>query len=384
MSEQQVSDRPGQVTMGGFLAFAGSVLLVVSVYSSIGALHSVDMREGIADFLGKPPGDGLGLSVPAAISLIRIGLLVAGAVAAASVVLAVYVLQRHRAARLWLSVAAVLLLITAPFTGGFLALLVAFAAALLWTPPARDWFAGRTPRPAPARTETREVPRAPVWPPPPEPERDGTPQAAPPPYSGGFGSPTSPQGGLGAEAPTHQPLQAPAQQQYAAAPGPSRRPTGVTVAAVLTWIFSGVTALVYLLLLGVLLLDKEQVVGAVQDDARFQELGLTTDQLVALLWVVSAIVIFWCLAAMVLAVLVLKRQNWARIVLVVSAAMSAVLAVFALVAGVPTVLAAIATIILLFVGDANAWFAARPAQHPHAQHPSPRQPERDEQDSDVW
>ena len=50
----------------------------------------------------------------------RVGLMVAAACAAAAAVLGVYALQRHRAARVALSVLAVPILLTAPLTGGLM------------------------------------------------------------------------------------------------------------------------------------------------------------------------------------------------------------------------------------------------------------------------
>ena len=73
----------------------------------------------------------------------RAGLTVAAVCAAAAAVLGFFVLQRSRGARLALSIVAVPILLTAPLTGGFVGALVAASTAVLWSGPARDWFAGR-------------------------------------------------------------------------------------------------------------------------------------------------------------------------------------------------------------------------------------------------
>ena len=73
----------------------------------------------------------------------RVGLMVAAACAAATAVLGVYALQGSRSARLALSILAVPILLTAPLTGGLMAALVAAATMMLWSGPARDWYAGR-------------------------------------------------------------------------------------------------------------------------------------------------------------------------------------------------------------------------------------------------
>ena len=78
-----------------------------------------------------------------ALASMRVGLMVAGACAAATAVLGVYVLKPNRSARLALSILAVPILLTAPLTGGITGALVVVAILMLWTGPARDWFAGR-------------------------------------------------------------------------------------------------------------------------------------------------------------------------------------------------------------------------------------------------
>ena len=98
----------------------------------------------------EPPGNGLGVSAGWVLEVLHGMVLLNGALAAVTAVLAVYVIQRHHAARIGFSVAAALMLLTAPLSGGVMAMLVAFAATMLWGQPARDWFAGREPAPATA------------------------------------------------------------------------------------------------------------------------------------------------------------------------------------------------------------------------------------------
>ena len=61
------------------------------------------------------------------------------------------------------------------------------------------------------------------------------------------------------------------------------------------------------------------------------------------------------------AVLVLRRSNAARITLVVSSAVTALISLFGIGSGVSaiTLLAAVAVIVLLFVGGANDWFKGK-------------------------
>ncbi len=105
--------------------------------------------------LTSPTGEGLGITMSQALTSMRVGLMVAGACAAAAAVLGFYVLKPNRGARLALSILAVPILLTAPLTGGITGALVVVATLMLWTGPARDWFAGRPVRelPVPGRPD---------------------------------------------------------------------------------------------------------------------------------------------------------------------------------------------------------------------------------------
>ena len=103
MSDAKPQDRPRQLTMASWFVILGSVFLIASVYDSLTNLNSVDMRDQIGQALASGSGQGLGLGVDGAVSIMRVALLVAGACAAASAVLGVYVLQRHRQARIALA-----------------------------------------------------------------------------------------------------------------------------------------------------------------------------------------------------------------------------------------------------------------------------------------
>ena len=224
------------------------------------------MREAVDEFLAEPPGDGLGVSTAWVLDVLHGLVLFNGALAAAAAVLAVYVFQRHRAARIGFSVAAGLLLLTSPFSGGAMAMILAFAAVMLWSRPARDWFAGREPAPAPAsaaapsaaarscptrgplpgaaantpggaasggRSMTLRAPRRPRLP-----HDTGRPRAARP---GGVPVRQPSRPGLG---PARLRPAAGLTPSWAAgtAQDPDRRPAGVIVRRALTWLFAGLTA----------------------------------------------------------------------------------------------------------------------------------------------
>ena len=137
--------------MAAGFVIGGSVFLLLTVFDSLTTLNSVDMRDEIARMLSSPTGEGLGLTMSQALASMRVGLMVAGACAAATAVLGVYVLKPNRGARLALSILAVPILLTAPLTGGITGALVVVAILMLWTGPARDWFAGRPVRELPVR-----------------------------------------------------------------------------------------------------------------------------------------------------------------------------------------------------------------------------------------
>eukprot|EP01031_Cornospumella_fuschlensis_P019094 gene19094-23392_t len=96
----------------------------------------------------------------------------------------------------------------------------------------------------------------------------------------------------------------------------------------------------------------------------FMGLGLIVGDMVYLTAVVLVVMlafVFWCISAIVLGVLTLRRRNWARIMLVVSSAVTALFSLLGITSGISalTLIAAIAVIVLLFTGGANQWFAKR-------------------------
>ena len=80
MSDSDTSARPRQLTMAGVVRDRRLGVLLVSVFDAITNLNSVDTRDQVAELLSSPTGEGLGLSVAQALSAIRVGLMVTGAV----------------------------------------------------------------------------------------------------------------------------------------------------------------------------------------------------------------------------------------------------------------------------------------------------------------
>lgn len=373
MSAHKLPSRPRQVTTAGVLGVVGSVLLVLSLFDAVARVRSVEMRSAVEKFLAEPPGNGLGVSVGWVLEVLHGLVLLNGALAAVTAVLAVYVVQRHHGARIGFSVAAALLLLTAPLSGGVMAMLVAFAATMLWGQPARDWFAGREPAPAAAssRADGDDAGGQPFWS---RPDHAAAPSGwrrpgseapvsddvaggdAPRPAAYPFGTRPDPSWAPpGVDQQPGVPAWA-----VGTAQDPGRRPGSVTTAAALTWVFSGLTTLVYLLVVVMLMAARQPLVDAIQADPQFESLPMSTDDLLAVLWVLSAVSIFWSVSAFALAVLVFRRVGWARIVLVVSAAAAMLVSLLAFPFGLLHGLAAATTFALLLGRKSAAWFTRRP------------------------
>lgn len=236
-------------------------------------------------------------------------------------------------------------------------------------------------------------------PPQPQPPQSDSPQ--PPPYQGAYGSgreqppgappatppAQEPQQPYGQQAPYGQPSgqqpygQPAGQQPYGqpygspygqygypgAQPGGSgKRPGTVTAAAVLSVLGALLGLLAGVILMAGLAIDPDSLSEELRSDPSFDQLGMGLDQVLAVLWVSAAILVGWSLSAIVLAIFTLRRQQWARWLLVGSATASALLSLVAIVSIVsilPLILS-VATVILLFTGGANAWFARRDTQSP--------------------
>ncbi|HET6560699.1 MAG TPA: hypothetical protein VFG72_02405 [Marmoricola sp.] len=403
MSEQKAPPRPRQVTMAGVMSVVGSLLLVISLFDTLGRLRTPETRESVADFLATPPGSGLGIDVAQAVDLMRVLALASGALAAMALVFAVFVLQRHVPARIGFTVVAALLLLTVP-VAGLMPLLLAFAALLMWSQPARDWYAGRTPteRPAPLRAEgqpDRQPDRQPDgqpggWPPssqPPEPPPFQQPPAEP----GAWQQPRPEPGGWQQPQPFPQPYAGyPAYGHQTAARDPEKRPASVTIAAVLTWIGAGATAASMALLGVVLAAGGDAFIEQFDEAAAGSSVTLSSDEVLAVGWGITGFFLIWSLVAAVLAAFAFRRSNPARIALVASAAMTALLSLLLVLSGISlvTLVLSVATVILLFTGGANDWYARRgqgypghPSQHrwpppPQDQWNQPQQPQQPPQE----
>lgn len=352
--------RPRQLTAVLWLVVLGSAFQVLSVFDRMSTLHSVDTRQEVAKVVGSGRGRDLGITVDEALRLMGVALTVSALCAAAAVVLGIFALQRHRGARIALSVVAVPLLATALLTGGMVGALVALAVAFTWTAPARDWFAGRPVRSGPDRSD-----RPPAAPPPPPDVPPAGPRPAPlsrPPSTDDTSDAPRPVHGFG-QAPVHAPvLERPPARPVPAPAAPVTAvpppvPASVRVACILTWLFAGVVALLYAILLVVLLADSQWIVDQVTASPAWTQAGLKQEMLLPVLWLGCLMFLAWSVSAIVLAFFTWRRHNWARYLLVVSAAAAIVAAFFAFPFGVPHQIAAAYVIGALFTPAAKRWFA---------------------------
>lgn len=402
--------------MAAMMALFGSLVLVLGLFDTLGGLRSAETRQAIDEVLGRSPGSGLGLDTAEVIELMRVGVYVAAVLGAAAVVFAVFVLQRHRAARVGLTVAAVLLLLTIPLTG-LMPIFIAVAVGLVWSAPARAWYAG-LPAPSGGAPSTGRLfstgdQRSGAYDPagqdpssqdpssqdpsrqdpteqhpterPNGQNQTGQPSADQPPAYGqggqpAYGQPGSdqpPAYGQGAQPAYGQPgpqygQQAQQYGQYAQQggwPTPAyaprdldRRPVTVTVAAVLTWIGTGAVTAVCVILAVLLSTSSDAFVEEFDRAAGTTDVTFTTDEVLAVGWFITGLFLAWSLIAAVLAVFAFRRSNAARIALAVSAAMSALLSVvliLSVVSAVTLLLSGVAAV-LLFTGGANEWYRRTP------------------------
>ena len=116
MSSPEGTARPSQVTFAGWGIAVAALLLLISVFDAMANLRSVDMREAIERAVTTGSAQGLGLSVEDATEILRWSLFVTGFATVAAGILGVFVLQRNKAARIGLTVAAVPIVLAALVT----------------------------------------------------------------------------------------------------------------------------------------------------------------------------------------------------------------------------------------------------------------------------
>jgi hypothetical protein len=196
----------------------------------------------------------------------------------------------------------------------------------------------------------------------------------PPPQSQPYGQPPygqqpyGQQPGYGQPAYGQQPYgyqQAPAYQPYGVGSG-DRRPGTVTAAGVITLIISGLALALFAIIGIVVVAAKDEFITRIEDQPGFQD--VSPNDVVAVVAVVCLVFAIWCIISMVLAVFTMRRSNGARIGLVISSVLVAILSLLGITSGgsAVTLLASIAVIVLLFTGGANEWFGRRNPGSPYS------------------
>ncbi|NYE35995.1 hypothetical protein F4692_001099 [Nocardioides cavernae] len=147
-------------------------------------------------------------------------------------------------------------------------------------------------------------------------------------------------------------------QAYDQKPGTGRRPGTVTAAAWITIAFSGLVAALFGLALVAMVVARDDFVREIERSPEFRDLNVDPESALGATFAFLGFFILWSLIAVVLAVFVLRRSNVARILLVISSSVVALLSLLGIASGISLVplLAAVAVIVLLFVGGAGDWF----------------------------
>lgn len=355
--------------MAAWMIIGGSLLVVLTVFDRMAGLNSLDTRDAIELFLSEPPGDGLGLSVGEVIATVRVLSMVAGACAAAAAILGFHVLRRHKGARIALTVLAVPLFLTGFATGGFLSSVVAASALMLWLEPSRDWFAGRPAKEQPRRDRPERQARGTDRPETPAPVTPPQVSTGPRPHQG-FGAAPAADAPTAAQ-PTPHPLSGHTTPQGPApyAPPqhwgpPPRRPGAVSAAAVVTWVTAGLVSVMLVISAVAMMLSPELMMDeALKANPSLADSGLTVDALQLAVVVVAAVGIVWSVAASVFAtVLMVRRRDWARISLLISAGVAGAFCLLMVaVGGFPMLVplaASSVTVWLLLRRDVRAWVTA--------------------------
>ncbi len=321
VSDQKTHARPAPVTLSAGLIIVGSISVIGLAFTSIANLRSLETRTSVETALTEWPLNGWGLSLDAALNVMQVSSMIAGACAAACAILGGYLFQRNLAARKALSVLALPLLLTGVATGGFMVTIVFVSIITLWLQPARDWFAGIAPQPR-ERPAAAAAPVTTGWPP------SAVTTSATPPQSADV------------------------------------RPSAVTAACVAAWVGSGLTLLTMALSLVVLRASPDQVLAELekqQPEVLSQE--VTGDMVISASFAVGSIVLVWCAFTLIFATLAFRRVPWARVALVFSGSAATVVTLFGAIGApllLPLLLACVLSVSMLIRPEVRKWYADSP------------------------
>lgn len=136
--------RPREVTFAGVQTMSGSAIAIFVLIAIAQQLNSVEMRDALTEVINNPRFESLGVTLDTARELMKYMIMAMGVVSMTSLILGLFVLRRHQAARIVLTVlgglVAVVFLFGGP-PGWFITAYVAISVAMVWTKSARAWFA---------------------------------------------------------------------------------------------------------------------------------------------------------------------------------------------------------------------------------------------------
>jgi hypothetical protein len=188
--------------------------------------------------------------------------------------------------------------------------------------------------------------------------------APPPPYGqqppNPYGQPPNPYGQAPFGTPGPQGWAPTAYGRPGTGVDPDKRPGTVTAAGVITLVFSGLTLVLAVIGAIGLAAARDDVIDEIRDEPGFDDVS-NPDDIVTFLLVLVGVLAVWCLVSMILAVLTMRRSNIARILLVISAVVTALLSLLAITSLVSfvTLAASVTVVVLLFVGRSGEWFARK-------------------------
>ncbi len=139
--------RPREVTFGGMQAIIGSSIALLGVISVAEQLDTSTVQDALAELSDDPRVASLDLTVEGIRSWLRYTLMALGVMSVTSLIMGIFVLRRHKASRIVLTVlggVVVLGSLAGGPTGWLVAAYVGVSLFMLWTKPARAWFAGAT------------------------------------------------------------------------------------------------------------------------------------------------------------------------------------------------------------------------------------------------
>jgi hypothetical protein len=366
--DQKKHPRPPQATAACLIVMFGAVFSVLLMWDRIAALHTLETRQAVQQFLDSPQSEGLGFTVGSVLSTVKIVSMATAALGVAIAVQGYEAAKRSRRARLALSIMVVPLFVLGLLGDGlvssgaatFWCAGTAAATITLWLGPVRLWFDGLDPSAA-RRTAESPASRAAgagVWPPPP-PRQDERTGWAPPPHPSPYGTVPPPPAASPEE--VRRTWGPPATSAYDAPPPPMapRRPRALLWACVLTWVFTALTSAGLVTSLVLLAGDTDAMVDRTyRQNPELADQGLSHGAIVATLVVIAGGALIVAVAAALFAVLVFLRRRWAWYALVVSAVATALLFLLAALSQPVSLLlaaAAGATVLCLARPEVRAW-----------------------------